>query len=588
MARILIVDDEKGLLESIREYLTANGHEVVTASSAADALPLLDSEEFDAVVSDIVMPGISGVDLIREVQNRQKDTRSILMTGHPSVETAIDAIRLGVVDYITKPIRMGELKDILDNAVASKGDARKSREQRARLETLVEQQSSQLHETLERYYDIFNAVTDAIIIYTHDGVIVEANASATRMFGYEHDEFVGMDGPILAADKDDYREFMSLVNDGKPCSLDTRGIHKDGAILWLEVAGKRFNYNGKPHIAAIIKDITQRQQALAALKKFETLVDHSSDFVGLASIEGQCLYLNAAGRKMVGLPLDVDVRSLRVEQFLDVESRRLLEKTIIPAVRATGHWAGEDRLRNFETGELIAVHNDTFLLPDDFAASTGNFATVMHDIRDRVKYEEQLQTSNEQLEVALQGSVQAMANLLETRDPYTAGHQKRVAWLARLIAESLGFSKEVIEGLYIAGVVHDVGKISVPTEILSKPGRLTDLEFKIIMQHSQRGYDILKPVHFPWPVADIVVQHHERLDGSGYPNGITGEHILAEARVLMVADVVEAITSHRPYRAALGMDVAFDVLKKERGTKLDADVVDACLDIITKPDFTFE
>ncbi len=167
------------------------------------------------------------------------------------------------------------------------------------------------------------------------------------------------------------------------------------------------------------------------------------------------------------------------------------------------------------------------------------------------------------------------------RDPYTAGHQKRVTDLACAIAEEMSLSKEQIEGLQMAGLIHDVGKILVPAEILSKPGRLTEIDFSMIETHPKVGYDILKTIEFPYPVAQIVIQHHERMDGSGYPAGLTGKEILLEARILAVADVVEAIASHRPYRPALGQDKAIEEISQNRGVLYDPKAVDACLKVLS-------
>ena len=178
--------------------------------------------------------------------------------------------------------------------------------------------------------------------------------------------------------------------------------------------------------------------------------------------------------------------------------------------------------------------------------------------------------------------------IVETRDPYTAGHQRRVADLARAIAEEMGFSRSKIAGIRMVGIVHDIGKVAIPAEILSKPGRLNGTEFELIKNHSQVGYDILKPIKFPWPVAQIVLQHHERMDGSGYPRGISGEEILMEARILGVADVVEAMASHRPYRSALGIDKALAEISINRGKLYDIKVVDACLKVFKENGFKFK
>jgi HD-GYP domain-containing protein (c-di-GMP phosphodiesterase class II) len=179
----------------------------------------------------------------------------------------------------------------------------------------------------------------------------------------------------------------------------------------------------------------------------------------------------------------------------------------------------------------------------------------------------------------MEGTIMAMATIVEIRDPYTAGHQQRVARLCRSIAEKIGLSPDRIEGIYLSGLIHDIGKISVPAEILSKPGQLSEVEFLLIKAHSESGYDILKGVAFPWPVAEIARQHHERLDGSGYPQGLKGENILIEARIMAVADVVEAMATHRPYRPALGIDAALEEITSKKEVFYDSQVVDACLQL---------
>jgi putative nucleotidyltransferase with HDIG domain len=188
---------------------------------------------------------------------------------------------------------------------------------------------------------------------------------------------------------------------------------------------------------------------------------------------------------------------------------------------------------------------------------------------------------------AMEETVQAMALTVETRDPYTAGHQLRVARLGRAIADRMSLPKDVQEGTRVAGVVHDVGKLYVPSEFLSKPTRLSDLELAIIHRHPEVGYNILKGIEFPWPVAQIVLQHHERHDGSGYPQGLRGEDILLEARILAVADVVEAMSSHRPYHPALGLEAALHEVSQHQGVLYDQEVVGACVELIGEGAFSF-
>jgi PAS domain S-box-containing protein len=202
--------------------------------------------------------------------------------------------------------------------------------------------------------------------------------------------------------------------------------------------------------------------------------------------------------------------------------------------------------------------------------------------------EDEIRQNLHNLREAIEGSIELTALMVEAKDPYTAGHQRRVSILSCAIAKEMDLSEEQIEGTKIAGLIHDLGKISIPSEILSKPGRITDIEFSLIKNHPQIGYNILKTTKFPWPIKQIVLQHHERMDGSGYPSGLSGEKILIEARILGVADVVEAISSHRPYRPALGIDKALEEILKNRGILYDPKVVDACLNLFTKKGFKFE
>ncbi len=202
--------------------------------------------------------------------------------------------------------------------------------------------------------------------------------------------------------------------------------------------------------------------------------------------------------------------------------------------------------------------------------------------------EDYLQSNLDRQEKALEGAFKAMSLTLEIRDPYMAGHQHRVSSLAVAIAQEMNLPWEKVEGLRLAGIIHDIGKIAVPTEIMTKHGRLTNTEFKLIKDHPRVGYEIVKDISFPWPVAHIILQHHERLDGSGYPEGLGGDAILIEARILAVADVVEAICSLRPYRPALGLEKGLEEVRKGRGLCYDTRVVDACIKLFRDGRYSFK
>ncbi len=188
----------------------------------------------------------------------------------------------------------------------------------------------------------------------------------------------------------------------------------------------------------------------------------------------------------------------------------------------------------------------------------------------------------------MDATLETISNIIEAKDPYTAGHQQRVSKLSIAIAKELHLSQDMIEGIRIASIIHDIGKIVLPTEILSKPSRLDDIEFSLVKRHSQMGHDILNTIDFSYPVAGIVLQHHERLNGSGYPNHLKGDEISLEARILGVTDVVEAISSHRPYRAALGVDAALEEISQNKGILYDPGAVDACIKLFKEKGFRFE
>jgi HD-GYP domain-containing protein (c-di-GMP phosphodiesterase class II) len=238
-------------------------------------------------------------------------------------------------------------------------------------------------------------------------------------------------------------------------------------------------------------------------------------------------------------------------------------------------------------GAIVWVENRLSALRDKEKRPVG-IISLSHDITDRKRAEKQLQDTLGSLRKAVGVAIQVMVSAVEVRDPYTAGHQLRSADIARAIAAEIGLSPDRIDGIRIAGSVHDIGKLSIPAEILSKPTKLSEIEFSLIKEHVLSGYEILKNVESPWPLAQIVYQHHERMDGSGYPKHLMGEEILMDARILAVADVVEAMASHRPYRPALGEDAALKEIENNRGTLYDTGVVDACLRVFREKGYHLE
>lgn len=262
----------------------------------------------------------------------------------------------------------------------------------------------------------------------------------------------------------------------------------------------------------------------------------------------------------------------------------------IPVIFVSGVQDHRDRMKGFSLGAVDFISKP--FQHDELLARVRTHIELVH-LRGGLEAQvalrtEELLRSYRKMQDLLTKTVQAMAAVVEAKDPYTAGHQQRVAELARAIAAEMGLDAEQIDGLGMASLIHDIGKISIPSEILSMPRRLTPVEFILVKNHVQAGYDILKEIEFPWPIARIILEHHERMDGSGYPAGLKGESLLLETRILAVADVVEAMASHRPYRPAFDISTVLKELAKSRGTLFDPDVVDSCLRLFNEKGYRIE
>ena len=256
----------------------------------------------------------------------------------------------------------------------------------------------------------------------------------------------------------------------------------------------------------------------------------------------------------------------------------------IPVIIVTG------TLGEIKAVQLIKAGAVDFILKDRLARLPAAIKHAVENARiaaERKEAEIKLAESERKLKKSLFNFVGSVASIVGLRDPYTAGHQLRVSELAVAMAKEIGLSEFQIEGIHLGSMIHDIGKIQIPAEILSKPGRLSDLEYQIVKQHVVAGYEIMKNGEFPWPIAQMILQHHERLDGSGYPHGLKGEEIILEARILSVADVVEAISSHRPYRPSLGIDAAFAEITSGRGVRYCPRSVDACIALFKERGFKF-
>jgi PAS domain S-box-containing protein len=339
------------------------------------------------------------------------------------------------------------------------------------------------------------------------------------------------------------------------------------------------------------EDITERKRNEKALyeseEKYRSIFENAVEGIFQSTPEGRFISANPATAHMHGYDspeeMITSIIDIGKQLWVDPEERMVFSNLL----------DNSGTVKNFESqfhkknGTTIWVSLSTRTVKDA-AGKILYYEGIVEDITSRKLAEEELKATTEKLRKNLARTIRALSVAVETRDPYTAGHQKKVSGLAGAIAQGMGLPRDAVEHISLAGTIHDIGKISVPAEILAKPGKLSALELGIIKVHPQAGYDILKDVDLSYPIAEMILQHHERLDGSGYPQGLKDGQILLGACILAVADVVEAISSHRPYRPGLGIDAALKEIEQNKGVLYNADVVEVCLELFKGKGFKFE
>jgi PAS domain S-box-containing protein len=363
------------------------------------------------------------------------------------------------------------------------------------------------------------------------------------------------------------------LNAREPCFFDPDMLRMlDEMAMDISFALDNFD-RGHEHERAV-------QAMEESEEKFRCLVEQS--IAGISIVEGdRYLYVNPRFAEIHGYAL-AEMVGMRIVDTVTEEDRPLVAENIRKRL------TGERRIFAFsftakrKDGSPVRVGVNVAPASMEGRPIT---ITMLQDIGERERTQRQIEAYVKQLEEAMVGTLSAVSTMVELRDPYTAGHERRVGTLAGAIGAEMGLPEQTCTGLDHIGRIHDIGKITVPAEILSRPGKLSDIEFSIIKTHPQAGYDVLKDILFPWPVATAVLQHHERLDGSGYPKGLKGDEIILEARVMAVADVVEAIASHRPYRPTLGIEAGLEEIVKFRGLRYDEAAVDACVRLFREKGF---
>jgi len=559
--RVLIVDDKEDARYLLQALLAGHGHDVLTAVNGQEALELARAERPDLIISDILMPVMDGFRLCREVRKDEalRDGLFVFYTATYTQESDAEfAKKLGADDFIRKPTEPDAFLSRIEAVVERAEQGAKARGAEVteeaeilrlyseRLVAKLEKRTVDLQEELSRR----QRAEEELRRYTQRlETLREIDIAILEAKSPESVARIALDAlqSILMSARTSVATFDLETDQATVLAVCSRG---DGAMS-----------EGDVFPIWVFGDVNQL--ASGVIRRVDDLgaVEHLT--------EKQERLFEAGIRSYVVVPLRARgelIGSLNIGFSLPDETT---DEAILAATELANQLA--IALRQTQLRQDVERHA----------------AALEKHVRELSDAKAETEASYARLSRALSQTVEALAAAAEVRDPYTAGHQRRVTELAVAIATALELDGTRIEGLRVAGLMHDIGKLAIPAELLSKPSKLSSVEYNLIQSHPESACTILETVDFPWPIPEIVVQHHERMDGSGYPKGLEGEEILFEARILAVADVVEAMSSHRPYRPARGIDEAVAEIRDGAGTRYDAVVVDACTRLLESGSFAF-
>jgi len=436
----------------------------------------------------------------------------------------------------------------------------------------------------EQYFSdaAINSLPGIFYMYDDTGKLVRWNKNGETIFGYRSEEIFGQDARqfIIPADRRRVVKAIQKVFTDGYAEVAATLVTSSGQEIPFYLTGARMFKGDKAYGIGTGIDMTALRDSAEALRrseeKYRNIFENSLEGIFQSSREGRLLTVNPALARMYGYAspeeMVAGIEDIGRQMYVYAEDREELFRIL----DAGGTVAAYEIQQRRKDGSVFWVSESARTVRDEQGV-VQYYEGLLEDITIRKEAEAKLQQTLQSLRNAISATIQVMVSAVETRDPYTAGHQMRTADLARAIATEMGLPQETIDGIRMAGAIHDIGKLSVPVEILSKPTVLTKLERCLIKEHARVGYEVLKEIESPWPLAQIIYQHHERLDGSGYPEGLRGEEILLETRILSVADVVESMASHRPYRPARGLAAALAEIEAHQGSKYDVAVAAACL-----------
>lgn len=583
--RVLIIEDSEDEVLFLIHELKKGGYNPVydRVETAAAMEKSLKEKHWDIILCDYPLPAFNAPSAIAVLKKANMDIPVIVVSEAIGEEKAVDCMRSGASDYILKRNIAGLCPAIARELAEAEI---RNKQKRAR---------EAMREKEEQYRKITKCIPDLIWTMDFSGQFTYANEAVERTHGWTVDEFLKLNTRDVVSPQQFAKNAAliekELMKAADPqydrnaiFSYESEEIRKDGSTFLAEInAMSLWSEDGNPvGIIGITRDISERKTTEKVLReKDERLRGITKHLPGIifqlyAKDNGEygISYASESMKEMFGITANTEnLLPLFISQIHEEDRDRFMT-SITTAVETNNSW-------NFE-GRIFVVTSGNMIWFQGMASPTRHedqivFDGILLNITERKKAEMKLQQTLDSLKRATGTTIQVLVSALDAKDPYTAGHQSRVARLACAIAREMGLSEENIEGISMAGTIHDIGKLSIPAEILTKPTKLSGIEFSLVQEHSRSGYEMLKEVESPWSLAEIVYQHHERINGSGYPRKLKGDEILLEARILAVADVVEAIASHRPYRPSLGLEAAIHEIEKNRGILYDEAVTEACL-----------
>jgi PAS domain S-box-containing protein/putative nucleotidyltransferase with HDIG domain len=416
------------------------------------------------------------------------------------------------------------------------------------------------------------------------GKIVFCTEKYAEIFGYKIEELIGKD--IILLVPENQKEFwMEILKEEKEGEFETSCKRKNGEEFYAKIIVKNIEFEGEKLRFVSVRDITEEKKAYEKIKeseeKYRILTETMLDGILVIDREGNFHFANQIAITILGFKNFEELKKRNIFEFV-IEKDKFLNDLRLIEKNKSGYFTEYEIIEN--TGSKLIIESIGRKI---VYGGEEVFLISFRDITEKMIIIDNLKKAIEKNKKVLDQTVLAISEMLSMRDPYTSSHQKRVSKLAIAIAKEIGFAGSLIEGIKIAGLLHDIGKIYIPADILSKPGQLTDIEWEFIKLHPELGTKIVKNIEFPWDIEKIILQHHERLNGSGYPNKITKKEILLETKILSVADVIEAMTFHRPYREKKTMNEAMKEIEMNSGILFDSEVVNATLKILKKG-FDFE